>query len=322
MSAAPRFSVVIPAYNAVKTIGATVRSVFSQPEGSFELIIVDDGSSDGTPDLVRELSSELGPIHLIEQENQGVAGARNTGINASGAKYVAFVDNDDLWMPTYLEDMGAALDAYEDAGFAFTDAYLLDDGCAKIQKVTSLNHHPPLDTRQEPEVLLHNLIVRNFVMSSVMARRAALESGGYFERLVNGVDDWDLWLRLAVDGWGAARADRPVLIQRDRLDSQSKDEVMMLSRSEIVLMRVIDDERYPEWAHEMARSRLEDIQVRLRRELSYGPVMTAVRARRMARRARNRMLPDSHWLAALPADVAAAFPDLEARYGEPRSNAA
>ena len=107
----PRFSVIVPAYNATGTIEATIRSVLAQTATELELIVVDDGSTDGTGDLVAAIASTDERVELIAQPNQGTAGARNTGIARASAAYVSFLDNDDLWMPRYLEAAGEALDA-------------------------------------------------------------------------------------------------------------------------------------------------------------------------------------------------------------------
>lgn len=319
---APQFSVVIPAFNAVGTIGETIASVQAQTEHDFELVVVDDGSTDGTPELVERIALDDSRITVHRQANQGVAGARNTGIRLSSAPLIGFVDNDDLWMPNYLTAMGDALNADERAGFAYTDAYLLDDHATRIERRTSLEHHEPISPDLVPEEMLARLIDTNFVISSVMARRTALEDTGGFEVLVNGVDDWDLWLRMVASGWMAIYGGACALIQRDRWDSQSKNETMMLARSEIVLLRVLEDERYSDEVKAIAKARLDNVQYRIRRELSFGPMMTAIRARRKLMLLRDRVRPERRWREHPPADVAQAFPDIAARYGRVRPTSA
>lgn len=313
--ATPRFSVVVPAYNGAATIAATLRSIQAQSVSDFELIVVDDESSDDTLQVVERIAADDDRVRVTSQENQGVAGARNTGVSLAQAPYVAFLDNDDLWMPGYLASMGRALDGAPQAGFAYTDAYLLDDKLSRIHRLRSLEFGDPIPVGLPAEDLLLRLVDRNFVMSSVTVRRDAIEAVGGFSTLVNGVDDWDLWLRMIVAGWDAVQADDCVLIQRDRADSQSKDELMMLARSEVVLLRLLDSELYPPGVCEAARVRLADVQRRLRRETSYGPYMGAIRLRRKALRTRDRLLPEGNWLADAPGEVAGAFPEIAAAYG-------
>ncbi len=96
----PFFSVVIPAYNVEHYIGATLRSVLEQEVGDYEIVVVNDGSTDGTADVVRSIRSDK--IRLIDQPNKGAAGARNTGVRAARGRYVAFLDGDDYWYPDHL----------------------------------------------------------------------------------------------------------------------------------------------------------------------------------------------------------------------------
>src|SRR5918996_762140 len=160
----PRFSVVIPAYNASRTIGETIRSVLAQSEPDFELIVVDDGSADDTPAIVESFASDR-RLSLLRQENQGVAAARNTGIARASADYVSFVDNDDLWMPEYLAAMGAALDAAPAAGFASGDAGGFDAGTPRVNRHTELHYRPGPAAGADRDGILIALARANFVMS-------------------------------------------------------------------------------------------------------------------------------------------------------------
>ena len=177
----PQFSVIVPAYNAEKTIEGTLRSVLAQTATDLELIVVDDGSADSTPSLVAAIGATDSRVELITQSNQGTAGARNTGITRASSGYVSFLDNDDLWMPGYLEAMGHALDAAPGAGFAYCDAWTLVDASSRIRRQTELERRPgPSPTAAWEEVFMA-LATRNFVMSSVQpgpthSRRRAASS--------------------------------------------------------------------------------------------------------------------------------------------------
>ena len=96
----PRVSVVIPAYNQAKYLGDAIQSVLSQTYRDFEIIVVDDGSTDDTPLVVSQLG---GNLHYIRQTNQGLAGARNTGIRNAKGSYIALLDSDDIWLPEFLQ---------------------------------------------------------------------------------------------------------------------------------------------------------------------------------------------------------------------------
>ena len=104
----PRVSVIIPAYNAAATIAGTVESVLAQTCQDFEIICVDDGSTDATVAIIKQFGER---VRLIEQANSGPAAGRNNGARNSSGEYLAFLDADDLWAPQFLERSVAALDS-------------------------------------------------------------------------------------------------------------------------------------------------------------------------------------------------------------------
>ena len=108
----PNVSVILPAFNRVSLLGRAIDSILSQTYSDFELIVVDDCSTDNTEQFVAELASKDGRIRYIKHsENSGVATARNTGIDLSAGRYIAFQDDDDEWLPDKLERHVAILDS-------------------------------------------------------------------------------------------------------------------------------------------------------------------------------------------------------------------
>ena len=254
----PRFSVVIPAFNAERTIGETIGSVLAQTESDLELIVVDDGSSDATPELVAPArGSATRACGSCARRTPGRPALVTLESQHATAAYVSFLDNDDLWMPRYLERMGAALDAEPGAGFAYCDAYALDDAVAA---------DPPPDRVRVSAAaggwivsggVLAALSRANFVMSSATVRREALDEAGGFRTDVLGVDDYDLWFRILLAGWTAVAGEPgPLLLQRDRADSQSKDNPMMLEGLARVLEGALTDSRLPAAARAAATEQL------------------------------------------------------------------
>ena len=152
MGGSPTFTVVIPAYNARTLIGSAIRSVLAQTRDDFELVVVDDGSQDGTPEVVSGIDDPR--LRLVRQDNTGTAGARNRGIQESSGRLVSFLDNDDLWMPTYLERMGAELDADAGAGFAYTDGWGFDDRTRRIMRRSAMSgQRPPCPPARRPRAV-------------------------------------------------------------------------------------------------------------------------------------------------------------------------
>lgn len=316
----PAFSVVVPAYNSEGTIDQTMASILAQTRPELELVVVDDGSTDGTPDRIAMWAERDSRVRPIAQENGGTAAARNRGIAAARAPLVSFLDDDDLWMPDYLEQMAGALDRFPTAGFAYADAWLLDDGKGRIRRRTSFEHYPDLPDLIEADDLLPRLIGINFVLSSTTCRASVLADVGGFEARVSGTDDWDLWMRIATYGYGATRSRTPVLIQRDRPGSQSKDLLMMFGRSIVTLQRLLDYADLNASNRRAAEARIAELQGRISSIERGTPIDRLRRLRRGAIGARDRYLPDRDWLPEPPPPVAVAFPELARGYGRPLSS--
>jgi glycosyltransferase involved in cell wall biosynthesis len=314
LTASPTFSVVIPAYNAHEVIGSAIRSVLQQSRRDFELIVVDDGSTDETPKIV-EAFVEAEPddrVRLIRQANTGTAGARNRGIEESRAPLVSFLDNDDLWMPTYLQEMGLALDANPDAGLAYTDGWSLVDRLHRIRRGTAMERsNPPDPPPRDRDAFLERLLRMNFILSSATVRRPTLDVVGGFAPGLGGCDDYDLWIRIAAAGYRAVRAPGLLVIQRDTKDSQSKDSLMMLRGLDTVLRRALKLP-IPADARVAAEDQLAAVNKAAAAVSGSGSVgALAYRARSALARIRHRLLRHPRTYSDPPPEVAAAFPDLD-----------
>ena len=181
----PNVSVVIPAYNAKGFIADAVRSVVDQTYRDFEVIVVDDGSTDGT---VTELAAFGDRVRVHQQANQGVAAARNAGAAMARGGWIAFLDADDLWLPHKLERQLAA----GAAPMTFTDRLNIGarGDLPEVQSEVTRMHGGDVFT-----LLLGE---GNFITNtSVMMRRALFETMGGFYTGLNGTEDWDLWIRIA-----------------------------------------------------------------------------------------------------------------------------
>jgi glycosyltransferase involved in cell wall biosynthesis len=184
-------AVVVPAYNQSRYIVSTIHTVQQQTFSDWELFIIDDGSTDDTPQVVREFLSDK-RIHYITQQNQERAVARNAGIAKSTSPYVAFLDSDDLWHPEKLAKQLSAIRAKPDADLCYTLAEEIDLDGKRLQR-SGRSH--AYSGRVFDQLLHSNFIVN----SSVLVRRATLMKAGLFDSHlpVFGSEDWDLWLRIA-----------------------------------------------------------------------------------------------------------------------------
>jgi glycosyltransferase involved in cell wall biosynthesis len=194
----PTVSVIIPAYNAAKFVGRTLESLRAQTFAEFEAIVVDDGSQDDTADVVSEVVGRDPRFRLIRQANGGVAVARNRALAEARGRYVANVDSDDMWRPTFLERTIAALEAAgEDAVFAFAQTLWVDEHDRLL----------PQTAQAAPATVgYRELLIRNPVgngSATVMRTAAVREIGGYDAQLVRDfgqTEDWQLLLQLSWRG--------------------------------------------------------------------------------------------------------------------------
>jgi glycosyltransferase involved in cell wall biosynthesis len=185
----PRVSVIIPTYNHRDFIPNTLESVFSQTFEDYEIIMVNDGSPDKVGEYLRPLA-EAGRINYIEQANQGQAAARNRGLAAARGEFVAFLDDDDMWQPDKLEWQVAAMkESGAETGVLYGQKTEL--GSKHLEAFPSANA-PSGD-------VLAEFAGAGWIQSpgQTLIRRSALEQAGGFDTNIWGVDDWDLWLRLA-----------------------------------------------------------------------------------------------------------------------------
>jgi glycosyltransferase involved in cell wall biosynthesis len=305
----PTFSVVMPAYNVETTIGPAVESVLRQTWDDFELIVVDDGSTDQTHAAVEPF--EVNPrVRVVRHENRGLAAARNTGIAHARGEHLAFLDSDDLWMPTYLEAMARALAEDPRAGIGYTDAWVLDERTRAIyRRGTAMScMDPPAQPPQDPQALFARLVRGNFIFSSATVRRSVIEKVGPFDSRLRAAEDWELWLRIAAHGYRAVRPPGMLAIYRSRPGSLSKDEVLLLSSVRRVLQFVAEEyEDIPDDLRAVARAEMLKLDASLS---SFGRKRAAVRGYGI--RLRDHLLSRRLWYRQPPAEVTAAFPDLHA----------
>jgi glycosyltransferase involved in cell wall biosynthesis len=234
------FTVVIPAFNAARTIGSSIRSVLGQTRQDFEVIVVDDGSSDETLKSVRTFRDDR-RIRLVRQSNRGPSAARNAGIAAARGSYLSMLDADDLWLPEYLEVMGGALDANPAAPFAYTDAWVLDDESGRVRRTSAMAYQRPPKTALDGRSFFLRLLLCNFVYTSTTLRRSAIdEVGGYDETLFTG-EDWDLWLRIVRRGMPPVRPPGLLAIHRIHPASLANDARMMTANICEVYRRFVED---------------------------------------------------------------------------------
>ena len=185
----PTVSVVIPAYNAAPFVRRAVDSVLAQSWADRELLVVDDGSSDGTLQVLGAYGER---IRVLCQANAGPAAARNRGLREAAGRYVAFLDADDWWLPAKLSRQVALLDGQPGVGFCSTATRVVtQDGAPAADWPCGGGGRPLLET-----LFVHSAAVSGST-SGVLARRDLLLAAGGFDEALRGFEDPDLWIRLA-----------------------------------------------------------------------------------------------------------------------------
>lgn len=187
------FSVIIPLYNKAPYIKKALRSIIEQSFRDYELIVVDDGSSDGSFDVTKETLKESGlDYHLIRQDNAGVSTARNNGIAASHGEFICFLDADDWWAEDFLQKMDLLIREYPDAGIYGTNYYYVKNGkqrvCVTTAKTGYINYCKVYAERLQMPLWTGATCIRREVFDEVGGFRTHLKLG----------EDFDLWIRVTL----------------------------------------------------------------------------------------------------------------------------
>ncbi len=187
----PLISIVVPAYNAEGFVDDALNSIFRQSLSDYEIVIVDDGSTDGTYDRAKDWMKAHPAINgkIIRQENKGIGGARNTGICSSSGTYIAFLDVDDIWLEGKLEHALRCFRTSPSPDLVCHDEWIEENGRRVRRNFCG------------PYTSYRNLLYKGNTISTsatVVVREKALAVGGFSEDMAfNGVEDYDFWLRLA-----------------------------------------------------------------------------------------------------------------------------
>ncbi|MEP0885306.1 glycosyltransferase family 2 protein [Trichocoleus sp. ST-U3] len=221
----PKVSVVIPAYNAMAYLPETVDSVLRQSFTDFEVLIINDGSSDHILEWASQVTDPR--VKLISQENQGLPGARNTGIAHAQGEYIAFLDADDLWEPEKLEKQVGCFEDKPTVGVVYTWTVLVDEQGNPIGRTFASNAEG--DVWQQ---LLETDVISSG--SSAMVRSCCFETVGVFDRSLTSAEDLDMWLRIATH-YPFAVVKEPLTLYRQHSNSMSKNRQKMIQNLRTVI---------------------------------------------------------------------------------------
>ena len=184
----PVISVIIPVYNGERFILETIRSAVNQTFRDLEILIINDGSTDKTFELVKRSGDDR--VKVFSYPHAGLSVSRNRGIRLARGEYIAFLDADDLWSPSKLEVQFLALRDHPDAAVAYSWVDLIDEEGHSLRPFMRPSHKGNVYEK----VLFNDFIIGG---SNVLIRRQALEKTGFFDEALGAAEDHDMWIRLA-----------------------------------------------------------------------------------------------------------------------------
>jgi glycosyltransferase involved in cell wall biosynthesis len=221
----PKVSVVIPAYNAMAYLPETLNSVLQQTFVDLEVLIINDGSTD---DIVHWTSKITDPrVRLISQDNQGLPGARNTGIAHAQGEFIAFLDADDLWEKTKLEKQVDCFEKNPAAGLVYTWTTLIDS----LRQPIGITFNWSLEGTVWEQMLVGDAVGNG---SSAMVRRTCFATVGGFDSSLTAVEDWDMWIRIAAN-YPFAVVEEYLTFYRQHPGSMSKNRQKILQNLHVVI---------------------------------------------------------------------------------------
>lgn len=193
MNSKPKISVIIPTYNYGEYVSEALDSVLAQTYKDYEIIVIDDGSTDNTKDIVgKYIENSIGNIKYIYQENKGVSNARNTGIKNARGEYIAFLDADDIWFPDKLELQMDLFEKNPELGLVFCNTFSFNEHSSS--KKTGFQLNPA----GEPAKILQSLVIRNRISTNtVIVKKRYFDKTGLFDEDLRFGEDYDMWLRIA-----------------------------------------------------------------------------------------------------------------------------
>lgn len=225
----PLISVIIPSYNSARFLAESIGSVLAQTYRPLEIVVIDDGSTDATSEAVAPYANR---IRYIRQENRGLAGARNRGIQETRGEFIAFLDADDQWMPEKLARQWKCFCDHPSVPLVHTDTLCWNEDVDEIvpQKLGRSDYVGDCYRR---------LFFENYVTpSTVVVRRDCIEMTGLFHDGLPGVEDLDLWLRIARH-YPFGYVDEPLVQYRIHNLNMSKNDLQMRRGELIALERAL-----------------------------------------------------------------------------------
>ena len=195
----PLVSIIIPAYNVEEWVAEAVDSALAQTYPRVEVVVVNDGSTDGTAEIIAGYGDR---IVVVEQENRGLGAARNSGLRAAHGSLIGLLDADDIWLPERLDAVVPLLMARPEIGMVTSNSYVMEGSTPTLKQCYGDRRKHPFPAREEDQ--LDEIAHRNFLFVSVVFRKDLVDRFGGFDGTMRRSEDYELWTRFLVNGARAA----------------------------------------------------------------------------------------------------------------------
>lgn len=293
----PLVSVVVPTYNYGRLIGETLDCLLAQTYAHWECIVVDDGSTDDTAQVVARYSERDARFIFLRQENARQAAAKNNGLRNSSGEHVQFLDADDLIEPEKLERHVSFLEANDDVGIVYGGMRYFESGdpAKRFHWVWGEDEPWMPETSGAGKEVLAALVERNIlVINSPLVRRSVVDEVGLFDERLPPAEDWDYWVRCAAKGARFHFMDEPntLALVRWHAESSSQDRRRMFASMRLIREKI---ETLTDDAEILALNReraVKDQELFALEMIERGPLKDRLaemfRAARMSRRAKHR----------------------------------
>ena len=230
MNDSPKVSVIVPTYNRANRLEGTLRSIVSQTYQDFELIVVDDGSTDNTSKVIESFPSAQ---YLPMKKNSGVSKARNIGLACAKGEFICFLDSDDLWKEKKLEIQIHWMESNTDNQVCYTDEIWVRNGV----RVNQMNKH----RKYTGDIFRHCLALCIVSPSSVMIRAKLFSEIGNFDESLPACEDYDLWLRIAVK-YAFHFIEEPLIIKQGGHEDQLSRKYWGMDRFRVAALKKLLDQ--------------------------------------------------------------------------------
>jgi glycosyltransferase involved in cell wall biosynthesis len=228
-----KISAIIPIYNGKRYLRAAVCSVLNQTLKPIELILIDDGSTDDSLSVLKDIQAPF-PVHIIQQKNRGQSAARNHGVKIAKGDLIALLDQDDLWHKNHLEQLSAPFGQNDALGWVYSNLDLIDeqgrifqerllDSCPLSHPLRSLN-----------EMIMHDM---HILPSATLIRKTAFTAAGMFDEKLSGYEDDDLFLRLFLQGWSQCYL--PISLSQWRIHAHNSGRTTSLKSRKVYAEKLI-----------------------------------------------------------------------------------